>query len=390
MVNHIAPLIVLVHLTRTLGVELYGIVAFSTGITLFGLVLIDFGYALSATNKIALNRKNKKYVAGLVGAIIKIKILIFLVGFVVLAVFAFNSSKYADHKSIILLSAFPILTQGLLPIWFFQGIEKLKHVAIYSIASKFTFMMLVIVLVTNKKTYWLVPMLNGISQFIALILALIFLYRLGYEVDFKNKKMMRYALRINKGFFLSRISVAAYIQAGPVLLGLVSSPMTVGIYTVAEQLYKAMQTAISPVAQAVYPYMAKEKNIMLYKKISLTLIGGIFLCSGIGAIIAPYILTWLFGSEWSSSIEVLNVFLIAIIIHACSVLAGYPICAAVNRLQVANQSVVMGALVYFALFTLLWALDLLSPVNMAILMMATEFYVFSHRYIGVRSALLDI
>lgn len=387
LTNYIAPLVILLHLTKILGVELYGVVSFSTGIVMLGSVAMDFGYSLSATNKIAIFRDNKRFVSSLIGAIFKVKLAIFALAFALILTYALLTKKYADYRLIIILSALPILLQGMQPIWFFQGIEKLKYFASFTVVAKAIFMLLVVVLIQSEEAYWLVPVLNGTGQLIALTWALIFLHRLKYRVDFRRKNMVPYALRINKGFFLSRVAVATYMQSGPVLLGLIANPAAVGIYTLAEQLYKVMQAAINPVIQAIYPYMAKERNITLYKKVSLYLVGATILCALIGVALAPSLIAWVFGDEWTHSVAVLNVFFIAIVIHVCAVLAGYPICAAVNRLQVANRSVVLGAVAYFMFFSVFYAFNLLSPISMVALMIAAESCVFIYRYLGIRPAL---
>src|SRR5690554_253646 len=62
LVNYVAPLVVLLHLTHVLGVETYGVVAFSAGIAMMGLIIMDFGYSLSATNKVSLYRAHVGFV----------------------------------------------------------------------------------------------------------------------------------------------------------------------------------------------------------------------------------------------------------------------------------------------------------------------------------------
>jgi PST family polysaccharide transporter len=68
-------------------------------------------------------------------------------------------------------------------------------------------------------------------------------------------------------FFLSRVSVSIYTSANAFVLGLFTDNTMVGFYSVAEKLYQAMQSLYAPITQTLYPYVAKQKNITLFKKI---------------------------------------------------------------------------------------------------------------------------
>lgn len=383
MVNYIVPLLVLLHLTSVLGVELYGVVAFVTGLVLLGFVVMDFGYSLSATNKISLNRDKFVFVGRLVSSILMIKLALFLIVAVIVSLYAVLSEKYSDHQLIILLALIPILFQGLLPIWFFQGIERMKNIAAVTIFSKVVFFIMIFFILTSEDVYWYVPLFNGIAQFFALILAFFLLYQSGYKLRKPRKKFLRYALAINRGFFSSRIAVASYMQAGTVLLGLFSTPAVVAFYSLAEQLYKVMQSAISPIVQALYPYMSKERNYDLYIKVSLLLFSLVFVGAAVGFFTAPFLINAIFGVEWLPSVAVLNVFFVAILVHVLAVLMGYPICSALGQLEAANQSVVVGGFLYFAFFPLLYFSDYVTAISIAVLMIFAELYVLIHRSVCV-------
>lgn len=383
LMNYVTPLLVLLHLTSVLGVELYGVVAFVTGIMLLCFVLMDFGYSLSATNKISLRRENKKFVSSLIASIFIVKAILFLVVIFLVLSYAMLTTKYEQHRLIIILSLLPIFFQGMLPVWFFQGIEKMKNIAIITISSKVLFLFLVLFFIKDEADYWYVPVFNGLGQFIAFSLSIYLVYLCGYTLKIPGKKQIFHALAINRGFFSSRVAVATYMQAGPVLLGLFSSPVAVAFYSLAEQLYKVMQSAISPIVQALYPYMSKEKNVRLYYKVAQVLVLCVLLGSLLGYMLSPWLVSLVFGSQWLPSVDILNVFLAAIVVHVLAVLMGYPICSALDKVQVANQSVLVGAFCYFAIFIVMYFLDVVSAISVAMLMIAAELCVLIYRAVLV-------
>ncbi len=379
VVEYIAPFIILVHLTKTLGLEIYGVLAFAQGIITISGVLLDFGYNLSATNKISKNRNYKYYISILIGGIYIVKICLFLLCALLITVYASSTQKYSDYKVIFFLSLIPILIQGLIPSWFFHGIEKIHIFASITVIAKIIFAFLAVVFIQEPSVYYLVPVLNGVGQFFALVCSIYFIYRLGYKINFPNLKFLIYSAKLTLHFFVSRVAVASYMNGGIVVLGLTAPSTVVAVYSMAEQLYKVMQSALSPIVAAVYPYMTKEKDLNLMFKLIFGVVGVTIFGACVGFLIAPTLIEIVFDETWLPSVPVLNIFLVAIVIHAAAVMTGYPLAVLVNRLQVANRSVITGASVYFITIVIIFFLDLVVPAYFALAMLLSELFVFFHR-----------
>lgn len=377
--NYIVPFIILIHLTSAVGIEIYGVLAFSQGIITISTIFIDFGYDLSATNKISKNRHNKNYIDELIGGVLAIKFLLFLLCSLAIIVFYYANSKYASHGNIFLLSLFPLAMQSFAPLWFFQGIERMKYFAIASILSKIIFAITAISFIKSPEDYLLVPIFNGIGQLATLILSILFIYRLGYKIKKPSSRSIFYCFKFTQNFFVSRIAVASYMNGAIIVLGIIAQPAVVAVYSMAEQLYKALQAALGPVAAASYPYMAKEKDVALMLRLIFGIIALAFIGACAGYYLAPLFLKIFFNEVWTESLPVLNIFLISIVIHAGAIMTGYPLAAAIGKIEVANSSVVAGSIIYFVILGITFFLKAVSPVNLAIIMLISELSVFIHR-----------
>lgn len=167
---------------------------------------------------------------------------------------------------------------------------------------------------------------------------------------------------------------------GTIILGLNALPEQVAIYALAEQFYRGLQGLFTPIALATYSLMAKEQNIKFIIQIIVVSI----LVSIIIAITSYIFIPLLFihlNNLWLTSIPIINIFLVAIVIHVAAVVTGYPLAAAVRRLDVANSSVITGGLIYTILVVVLYITNKISPSNLAALMILSESSVLIHRLI---------
>lgn len=79
-VNYIIPLITLPYLVRVLQPAGYGSLGFALAITQYFVILTDYGFNLSVTQKIAVNKDDKRYVSKIFWNVISCKLLLGVLG----------------------------------------------------------------------------------------------------------------------------------------------------------------------------------------------------------------------------------------------------------------------------------------------------------------------
>jgi PST family polysaccharide transporter len=377
--NYVTPLIVLVYLARILGTELYGVLAFSQAIITISSIFTDFGYSLSATDKISKNREKLNFVSTIIGGIYSFQFLLFICCAIVIITFAHFSQTYHEHKTLLLLTLVPVFAQTFYPLWFFQGIEKMNLLAFFSITIKIIYVLLVIYFIKTPKDYTFVPLLSGLAHGTGLCMSIAIIYRLGYKIIIPNKTKILYCISFSRKFFVSRMLVMIYMNSSVLILGLIANSSIVATYSIAEQLYKAMQSAISPLSAATYPFMAKEKDIKLMMKLIYYCVFFVIVGAILGYFISPTLIHYFFDQSWENSLSILNIFFIAIVFHAGTVMTGYPLATAVGRIDVANSSVITGALIYCTGIIVLFLFGQINPLMLAFLMIISELGVLAKR-----------
>lgn len=375
------PLLTLPYLVRVLGVENYGLVMFAQSFIMFFIILVDYGFNLSATREISVHRDNKEKVSEIYSSVMTIKVILIFLSFFILSVVVYSFEKINQDKELYLITYLMVVGQGLFPVWYFQGLERMKYITGINILSRVIFTVAIFAFVNEADDYILVPLLNGLGITIGSLYSL-YLIRTSFNQKFTLQSFdtIRTHFKDSTDFFLSRVSVSIYTSANAFVLGLFTNNTMVGYYSIAEKLYQAIQGLYGPISQALYPYVAKEKNIALYKKIFFSVIAvnilGVAFMFFLGELIFTVVFTNEIGSE---TIKVFYVLLLANLVAVPSVLLGYPFLAALGYIKDANNSVIIGSIVHILGLSLLASLDLITIYNVAYMVVSTELTVLVYR-----------
>ncbi|MBD3808344.1 MAG: oligosaccharide flippase family protein, partial [Epsilonproteobacteria bacterium] len=365
--TYILPLLTLPYLVRVLGVENFGLVMFAQAFIMFFAILVDYGFNLSATREVSIHRDDKEKLTEIFSSVMSIKFILIGVSFIILSIVVFSFEKFSSHWELYYLTFLMVIGQALFPIWYFQGLERMKYITIVNITSKLIFTVAIFIFIQNEDDYILVPVLNGLG-FIAGSLYSLWIVHKYFHQKFvlQTIKTIMIHFKDSSQFFLSRVSVSIYTSANAFVLGLFTDNIMVGYYSIAEKLYMAMQSLYAPITQTLYPYVAKQKNIALFKKIFysvvfVNIIGVAFLY-----FFGEYIFALLFTHEiGSESIKVFHILLVANLIVVPSILIGYPFLGALGFAKYANMSVIYASIMHLLGLILLIITDNITIFSVA-------------------------
>ena len=382
--TYLLPLITFPYLIRVLGVDKFGLVMFAQATMYYFEILVDFGFNLSATREVALNAKNKSKLNEIISSVFSIKLVLLIISGLLLLLILSVFDRFSDESLIYYYSFLKVIAFAFFPVWFFQGIEKMKYVTIINIISKVIFTILIFVFIQSEKDYLLVPLVDAFGFMIGSLVALYYVFkRFNHSFVFNKFTIIKQSFIDSSMFFLSRVSVSLYTSSNILMLGLVASNVMVGYYAIAEKLYIVLRNLYQPIVQVIYPYISKSKNVKFFKK----LYPGVVILNFIGVYIlwvfTPELIYLVSKEHFVESIKVFRTLLIVACIVVPSILIGYPFLAALGFKNEANYSTIIGSLFHVTILGVLYFINLINIYNIVYLLIATESIVLLYRYYAV-------
>ena len=128
VLTYILPLITFPYLIRVLGVEKFGLIMFAQATMYYFEIVVDFGFNLSATSEVALNAKKVNKLNEIISAVFSIKCFLLIISFLILFIVLSIFDRFTDDYLIYYYSFLKVIAITFFPVWFFQGIEKMKYV----------------------------------------------------------------------------------------------------------------------------------------------------------------------------------------------------------------------------------------------------------------------
>ncbi|MDG4657615.1 flippase [Ectobacillus antri] len=256
--NFILPLITIPYLLHVLGPDRVGLINFAQAFIQYFILFTDYGFIFVATRDISLAREDNKKLSVIFSTVMLVRTLLMMLSFIVLIVLLYTVPKFKADSMIYILTFGMVLGNVLFPIWFFQGIEKMKTISILNAISKVIFTLGIFVFVTDESKFMYVPIFNSLG-YIAIGIIAIYVITSHHGVRFvkPSKEDIMYQLKSGWHIFVSNIMTSLYTTSNVFILGFFASNTIVGYYSSAEKVVKAVLSIITPLVQTVYPHLSR-------------------------------------------------------------------------------------------------------------------------------------
>lgn len=255
--NYIFPLLLVPYLVRVLGLEVFGTWMFALAFVIVARTCVTYGFDLTATRQVALNRDRPDVLSELYQAVVIVRLVIWLACFAVLLTGMFVVDDLQQVSLLISLAMLILIGEILFPVWLFQGAETMALITKVKLATKAVNLLLVLLLVKDPEDVFLVPLLEAATSMAAGLIALLVAIR-RFDLRWVPPHISRISSEFRDGasVFLAQASVHAYTTINVIILGFLMGPVAVAQYSIAEKIYSAVRGMLSPIVQAFFPSMS--------------------------------------------------------------------------------------------------------------------------------------
>ncbi len=319
--NFIVPLITFPYIVHVIGIEKFGLLAFATAFIAYPLLLVTYGLDLSGAREVASAKNSKRRLSIVLSSILLARLLLITIAALITFLIVFSFERFSKDWLLYVITFGSIIGTMTFPIWFFQGMEKMKFITYLSIGSRLLYMVGLFIFLQKEEDYLYVLLLNLITLFMVGIISLVVIKReFGIKLIFPRIKYI--LLQFVKGWhlFISHFAINLFTSFNMLVLGLVSSDLVVGYYAIAEKVVKIIASLFNPLNQALFPHVvqlvkkSKEKGKLFVNKISIAILGISMFIWGFFIIFSENIFELVFGKEAINSIPIFNILSILIVI----------------------------------------------------------------------------
>jgi len=373
------PLLAMPLLGRALGPEGLGTFALSVSLAQIGYLVADFGFSVSATDRIARHLGDRELVNRLASQVLACKLAL-------LALLALPTTAFAALSAepravgVVLLTWLLTAALTLQPAWLLQAFGRLASFTLALFVCRAGFVLAIYAMVRDPGDLWLVLGINALSHLAAAAAGWLVVRRLDVRLVPVSPAECLTALARSFSFMLSRAAAASYTSAATALLAIGGAgPHAVGQYAAAEQIYRGLQGLVQPATQALLPFMSSRRDLVLFRRL-FWLILALTLAAAIAcAMLAEPLMALVFGSGFAESAGLLQLFMLVLVIYVPGVLLGYPFLAAFDRAALANRSVLLAGAAQVAIVAILFATDRLTASTLILSILAAELVVLATR-----------
>lgn len=376
--SYLLPLVTIPYLTRVLGPLTWGLVAFAQAFGAYASIGIEYGFHLSATRAVAKNRDSIGELANLVAGVMGAKMILTAGAVIIALCLGAWIPLFHAHPAFLWAAVFWAVAQSFSMLWYYQGLERMRLVAVLDVAGKAAATAGIFIVVHHPADGWKALALQGGGSLLSVVVAAAMVYR---EVPIKlpGWRTVRCTLRMGWSMFLFRGSMSLYGAGNAFILGLFASPEAVGFYAGAEKLARALMGLLVPIHQSLYPRLSNlvQHNLPAAKRLGRSTM---FLMSSMGAALslaaflgAPWAVPLILGKGFAASVSVLQVMAALPLLDALGTTFGVLWMVPLGLDRQFNRAVIAGGVLNLVLAVVF--APRFAQLGMAAAVVATEVFV---------------
>ena len=387
-ITYLLPVIILPYLFRVIGPAKFGLIAFAQAFAQYFLILTDYGFSISATKEISLCQDKPSEVSRVFSAVMAAKLALAFVSLLIMGSIVYFIHRFRSDCLVYAFSFGAVIGNTIFPVWFFQGTEKMKHIADLNIGGGIISTLLIFLSVRGPEDYLMVPLINSLVCLITGLLGLRIVFKkFGISFRLPGYTNLRAQLKASWDIFISNVAINAYTTTRIFALGLLTNNTVTGFYSIAEKMANVCQTfPLASFSQALFPRLSqvfhknKVKAFEIMRRIQQVTVNISLICLPLIFIFAHVIVRIVCGGDYPETILSLRLLLISVFFVSANAFRAQFLLVCGKTHIYSRIHVVMAMIGLPLIFLLIYSF---SYVGAAVAAIATESGIFAITYITV-------
>lgn len=276
------PLITTPWILRALQPTAYGKYVLALALVQYAIILVDFGFYLTATRAIAKFQNDKERLTRYFWTVQVARLLLGIIGATAIMATVLAVPKFWPLIGVAAANLPSLLGTLCYPQWLFLGIERVRLVSLASIAARAVSAVPIFIFVNDPSDAALAAFLSSCNYLLAGSISCVIIFRykvIGAFVRPRRAEIVS-ACKDAWPLFLTSMAFSLYSGTNAVILGLVKDNYQVGLFGAADKL---RQAAVMPSIAISTVYFARVSRLLEENRAkALRLLVALTLTLGVG------------------------------------------------------------------------------------------------------------
>ncbi|MBQ3885854.1 MAG: flippase [Ruminococcus sp.] len=393
MSTFIFPLITFPYVTRILGANGTGKVAFATSIISYFNIIAQLGipkYGIRACAKV---RDDKEKLTRTAHELLIINIVMSLISYLLLASAIILIPKLRHEKLLYIIISFTILFNTIGMEWLYKALEQYAYITVRSIIFKFIALLSMFMFVRHEGDYQIYGAVSILAASASNIFNFIHVHKYISMKPVGNYNYRQH-LKAVAVFFAMACATTIYTHLDTVMLGFMKTDDDVGYYNAAVKIKVILVSIVTSLGTVLLPrvsYYIQQGKTEEFRKITRKALNFVML---IATPLTVYFIMFakagilfLSGKNFYDSIVPMQLIMPTLILIGLSNITGIQVLVPLGKEKVVLYSEIAGAVVDLALNAVL--IPFMASSGAAIGTLVAEFVVLAYQYNALKDQLSE-
>ena len=250
----------------------------------------------------------------------------------------------------------------------------MKYITILNIITRLIFVMLIFIVIKSPKDYIYVPLLLSIGYFVGGICSLyIILIKHSIKFRFPSYESVLYYIKDASPIFFTNIICTIKDKFNYLLLGVFIGMREVAVYDLGSKFTGILTKPMSIISTVLFPKMAKERNITMFKKTAFCLFIIIFILTVVINIFLPEIVHFFIAD--TIDLTPIRIYLLSPIFLGISIFIASNLIVALGYHRYLLRSIIITTTAYLVILVFFYLAGFLCSVNAFVILTVVSYFI---------------